>query len=72
MGIAQCHTLTAASLGAGETTYAGFPASLGYEQIDAETFAEWGIDCTYLGPYLQIHCSFPAKVGLMERYVLQI
>ncbi|KAL2834795.1 glycoside hydrolase superfamily [Aspergillus pseudoustus] len=29
---------------AGETTCAGYPASLGYEQIDAETFAEWGID----------------------------
>jgi len=21
-----------------------FPASLGYEEVDAETFAEWGID----------------------------
>lgn len=31
---------------AGETTCAGYPASLGYEDIDAETFAEWGIDCT--------------------------
>ena len=30
---------------AGETTCAGYPASLGYEEIDAETFAEWGIDC---------------------------
>jgi alpha-galactosidase len=30
---------------AGETTCAGYPASLGYEDIDAETFAEWEIDC---------------------------
>ncbi|KAI9375077.1 glycoside hydrolase superfamily [Aspergillus egyptiacus] len=29
---------------AGETTCAGYPASLGYEDIDAEAFAEWGID----------------------------
>ncbi|BCS29986.1 glycoside hydrolase family 27 protein [Aspergillus puulaauensis] len=29
---------------AGETTCAGYPASLGFEDIDAETFAEWGID----------------------------
>ncbi|OJJ58107.1 hypothetical protein ASPSYDRAFT_1178735 [Aspergillus sydowii CBS 593.65] len=29
---------------AGETTCAGYPASLGYEEIDAETFTEWGID----------------------------
>ncbi|KAL4862744.1 hypothetical protein BDV12DRAFT_190175 [Aspergillus spectabilis] len=29
---------------AGETTCAGYPASLGYEVIDAATFAEWEID----------------------------
>ncbi|OJK04876.1 hypothetical protein ASPACDRAFT_74440 [Aspergillus aculeatus ATCC 16872] len=29
---------------AGLTTCAGYPASLGYEKIDAQTFAEWGID----------------------------
>ncbi|KAL2010758.1 hypothetical protein VTN00DRAFT_6565 [Thermoascus crustaceus] len=29
---------------AGYTTCAGYPASLGNETIDAETFAEWGID----------------------------
>lgn len=33
------------NLGAGETTCAGYPASLGYEKIDAAAFAEWGIDC---------------------------
>lgn len=31
--------------GAGETTCAGYPASLGYEEIDAQSFAEWGVDC---------------------------
>lgn len=30
---------------AGTKTCAGYPASLGYEEIDAETFAEWGVDC---------------------------
>ncbi|KAJ6107259.1 hypothetical protein N7523_008582 [Penicillium sp. IBT 18751x] len=29
---------------AGETTCAGYPASLGREEIDAQTWAEWGID----------------------------
>ncbi|RMJ26587.1 hypothetical protein PHISP_02519 [Aspergillus sp. HF37] len=29
---------------AGETTCAGYPASLGYEEIDAQSFAEWGVD----------------------------
>jgi hypothetical protein len=33
--------------GAGLTTCAGYPASLGYEDIDAQTFAEWGIDCMF-------------------------
>ena len=29
---------------AGVQTCAGFPGSLGYEQIDAQTFADWGVD----------------------------
>ncbi|PLB35187.1 glycoside hydrolase family 27 protein [Aspergillus candidus] len=29
---------------AGTVTCAGYPASIGHEKIDAETFAEWGID----------------------------
>jgi alpha-galactosidase len=37
--------LEANSAGAGTETCAGYPASLGYEKIDAEAFAEWGIDC---------------------------
>lgn len=36
------------ALGAGETTCAGYPASLGNELVDAQTFADWGIDCTPL------------------------
>ena len=35
-------------LGSGETTCAGYPASLGYEEVDAQSFAEWGIDCMSL------------------------
>lgn len=30
---------------AGKTTCAGYPGSLYYEDIDAATWAEWGIDC---------------------------
>ena len=30
---------------AGVQTCAGYPGSLEHEFIDAETFAEWGIDC---------------------------
>lgn len=29
---------------AGTETCGGYPGSFGYEQIDAETFAEWGVD----------------------------
>lgn len=32
---------------AGTATCAGFPGSLGYENIDAATFNEWGIDCEH-------------------------
>lgn len=31
---------------AGSQTCGGFEGSLGYEDIDAATFAKWGIDCT--------------------------
>ncbi|CEJ59911.1 Putative Alpha galactosidase (Precursor) [Penicillium brasilianum] len=41
---------------AGETTCAGYPASLGHEQVDAEAFAEWGID------YLKYdNCGVPSN-----------
>jgi alpha-galactosidase len=38
---------------AGTNTCAGYPGSYGYEQIDAETFSEWGID--YLKVCVSIH-----------------
>ena len=34
-------------LGAGDETCAHYPASLGYETVDAQSFADWGIDCTF-------------------------
>ncbi|KAE8356687.1 putative alpha-galactosidase B [Aspergillus coremiiformis] len=41
---------------AGTVTCAGYPASLGYEKIDAESFAEWGVD------YLKYdNCGVPAS-----------
>ncbi|EEA24108.1 hypothetical protein TMatcc_007180 [Talaromyces marneffei ATCC 18224] len=41
---------------AGLKTCAGYPASLGYEEIDAETFAEWGVD------YLKYdNCNYPPE-----------
>ncbi|KAF8666681.1 Alpha galactosidase A [Rhizoctonia solani] len=41
---------------AGTLTCAGFPGSLGYENIDAQTFAEWGID------YLKYdNCNVPSN-----------
>jgi alpha-galactosidase len=30
---------------AGTETCAGYPASIGFESIDAATFARWGVDC---------------------------
>jgi len=29
---------------AGSKTCEGFPGSMGYEQLDAQTYAEWGVD----------------------------
>lgn len=29
---------------AGKTTCGGYPGSHGYEAVDADTFAEWGVD----------------------------
>ncbi|CAE7204426.1 unnamed protein product [Rhizoctonia solani] len=41
---------------AGTLTCAGFPGSLGYESIDAQTFAEWGVD------YLKYdNCNVPGN-----------
>jgi alpha-galactosidase len=33
---------------AGDYTCAGYPASLGHEKVDVQTWAEWGIDCTFV------------------------
>ncbi|KAH8691661.1 hypothetical protein BGW36DRAFT_400887 [Talaromyces proteolyticus] len=44
---------------AGTLTCGGFPGSLGYEDIDAKTFASWGID------YLKLDgCNVPTQSGL--------
>lgn len=32
---------------AGEITCAGYPGSLYFEEIDAQTFASWGVDCEF-------------------------
>ncbi|KAJ6131781.1 Aldolase-type TIM barrel [Penicillium samsonianum] len=41
---------------AGEVTCAGYPASLGYETVDAQSFAEWGVD------YLKYdNCGVPSN-----------
>ncbi len=44
---------------AGTATCAGFPGSLGNEELDAATFAEWGVDCTFvhLVPSVASTCS---------------
>ncbi|GAA0652564.1 hypothetical protein GCM10010174_90410 [Kutzneria viridogrisea] len=43
---------------AGETTCAGLPASLGHEDLDAATFAAWGVD------YLKYdHCGSDAETA---------
>lgn len=39
---------------AGTKTCGGYPASLGYEQIDATTFAAWGVD------YLKVRHGYPS------------
>ncbi|PYI01135.1 alpha-galactosidase aglB [Aspergillus sclerotiicarbonarius CBS 121057] len=42
---------------AGLTTCAGYPASLGYEEIDAQSFADWGVD------YLKYdNCGVPTNL----------
>ena len=47
---------------AGYRTCAGYPASLGKEQVDAQTFAEWGVD------YLKYDNCFNAGKASIERY----
>jgi alpha-galactosidase len=48
---------------AGIYTCAGYPASLGYEAIDAQTFANWGVD------YLKYdNCHNPNNIPSIDRY----
>ena len=42
---------------AGSETCAGYPASIGKEEIDAETWAAWGIDCKSTRMALLKYCS---------------
>ncbi len=49
---------------AGIRTCADYPSSLGYEYVDAETFAEWGID------YLKYDfCWFPSSIDPKNAYL---
>ncbi|PPQ76390.1 hypothetical protein CVT26_015379 [Gymnopilus dilepis] len=68
-GIDLGRGLTDSFSDAGTETCAGYPASLGFEATDAETFAEWGID------YLKYdNCYVPANwtdapVGIFISYI---
>jgi alpha-galactosidase len=42
---------------AGTNTCAGYPGSYGYEQIDAETFSDWGIDYLKVDATLSFNTS---------------
>jgi alpha-galactosidase len=48
---------------AGTQTCAGYPGSLGYEEIDAQTFADWGVD------YLKYDNCFNNSDGSQEDYI---
>ena len=47
---------------AGTKTCAGRPGSLGYEEIDAKTYAEWGVD------YLKYDNCYNQGISSLERY----
>jgi alpha-galactosidase len=48
---------------AGTSTCAGFPGSLGHENLDAQTFADWGVD------YLKYDNCFNASDGSQAEYI---
>lgn len=48
---------------AGTKTCAGYPGSLGYEEIDAQTFADWGVD------YLKYDNCYNNSDGSQEDYI---
>lgn len=51
---------------AGTATCAGYPASLNYEDIDAASFAEWGVD------YLKYdNCNFPQDWNDQYQWCIQ-
>ena len=43
---------------AGDTTCGGYAGSLGHEEVDARTFADWGIDCKLLSLKAVFHYSY--------------
>lgn len=45
------------AIAAGDYTCAGYPASLGYEDVDAADFAAWGIDCKLSALQTSPKCS---------------
>lgn len=50
---------------AGVMTCAGYPSSFDHEFIDAQTFADWGVD------YLKYdYCNFPASANGQNRYAV--
>jgi hypothetical protein len=46
----------------GTKTCGGFPGSEGYEQVDADTFAAWGVD------YLKLDGCYNDKAGYIKGY----
>jgi alpha-galactosidase len=48
---------------AGTLTCAGYPGSLGHEQVDAQTFADWGVD------YLKYDNCYNAGSTTKEEYI---
>ena len=57
------------TIGAGDVTCAGYPASLGKELLDAQTFAGWGVDCRYsLTPFFPFPKAFSSPaVAVCEK-----
>ena len=49
----------------GEKTCAGRPASLGHETLDAQTFADWGVDYLKVFPKLCLLSSFQLELCLV-------
>lgn len=39
---------------AGTETCAGYPASIGYESIDAASWAAWGVDCRPIPRHIDV------------------